>query len=315
MSVGVGTIASTTAPVAAGAPAAAPRTVDCAIVVPAFNEGDAIGVTIERLEDVLINSPYTYEIVVVNDGSTDDTQARAEAHGAARVVNLPQNRGYGAALKAGIASSNSEFVVIIDADRTYPPSAIPALMAEAEDADMVVGARTLHDTSIPRERRAAKWFLGRLASYLAGRRIPDLNSGLRVMRRSMLMQFLPILPSGFSFTTTITMSCLCTGRRVVYLPVVCEPRVGHSKIRPRDFTAFLLLVLRTVILFNPLKVFLPIGSVLFGIGVAKGLYDLATWNLTAAPFMAVLTAVIVWSVGLLADMTSRLHLQPPQVQR
>jgi glycosyltransferase involved in cell wall biosynthesis len=284
--------------------------IDLAVVIPAFNERDGIGVTLNRVNQALAGCQYSYEVIVVNDGSSDETSERAAAWGA-RVIDLPENRGYGAALKVGIAASTADFIAIIDADGTYPPETIPALMARLGDADMIVGARALRDTSIPRERRAAKWVLAKLASYLAERHIPDLNSGLRVMRKTMLQQFLHILPSGFSFTTTITLSCLCTGRQVIYVPIVCDARVGSSKIRARDFTAFVMLVLRTVVLFNPLKVFLPLGVVVAAGGALAMVYSLAHGTLSAAPFMAGLTAIVVWSVGLLADLVSRLHLRAP----
>jgi hypothetical protein len=150
--------------------------------------------------------------------------------------------------------------------------------------------------------------LSLLASYLAGRRIPDLNSGLRVMRRSVLMEFIHILPSGFSFTTTITLALLCNNYLVTYLPIACAPRVGSSKLRAKEFTAFIMLVLRTVVLFNPLKVFLPLGAALFLIGAAKFTYDLFLWNLSETAVMAFLAAIVVWSVGLLADMIARVQL-------
>jgi hypothetical protein len=128
------------------------------------------------------------------------------------------------------------------------------------------------------------------------------------MRRSALMQFIPLLPSGFSFTTTITLAMLCTHHRVRYVPVACSPRVGSSKVRPGEFIDFLVLVLRTVVLFNPLKVFLPLGTLLFLVGLVKLAYDVILWNLSETAVMAFLAAVIVWSVGLLADMIARLQL-------
>jgi len=174
--------------------------------------------------------------------------------------------------------------------------------------DMVVGARAHDDRSIPRRRRLAKGFLRVLASYLTKRRIPDLNSGLRLMRRSVLMQFFHILPSGFSFTTTITLALLCNDYPVAYVPVTCGPRAGASKLKAKEFTNFVMLVLRTVVLFNPLRVFLPAGAVIFAVGTLKLVYDLVNWNLSDTAVMAFLAALIVWSVGLLADMIARVQL-------
>jgi glycosyltransferase involved in cell wall biosynthesis len=284
--------------------------IEVAVVIPAFNEEAGVGATVEQVRAALSTEGYTYEIVVIDDGSTDRTAVRAEAAGA-RVLRLPGNGGYGAALKAGIATTAAEYIVIIDADGSYPPETIPLLLAKASRADMVVGARAANSVNIPLIRRPAKWFLTRLASYLAGRPIPDLNSGLRVMRRSVLERFLAILPSGFSFTTTITLAMLSTNYRVVYEPIEYRRRVGSSKIRPIDFINFVILVLRTVVLFNPLKVFLPLGGMLFAGGVAKFVYDLFLWNLSESAVMAFLAAVMVWSLGLLADMVARLQLCQP----
>jgi len=281
--------------------------VDVAVVIPAFNETKGVGPTIDRVRGALRATPFTHDIIVVDDGSTDSTPVQAEKHGA-RVIRLPENCGYGAALKAGIRRSRSTLVVIMDADGTYPAETIPRLLERAVDADMVVGSRAMNDTSVPPIRRPAKIFLGMLASYLAGRRIPDLNSGLRVMRRSVLLRFLHLLPSGFSFTTTITLALLCTNHVVHYIPIACAPRVGSSKLRSREFTAFIMLVLRTVVLFNPLKVFMPLGAVLFITGSVKLAYDLLLWNVSETAVMAFLAALIIWSVGLLADMIARIQL-------
>lgn len=285
--------------------------VEVAVVIPAFNEADGVAAIVNRVRAALAGAPFTFEIVVVDDGSTDDTAFAAEATGV-RVIRRKENGGYGSALKAGIHATRSEYVVITDADGTYPPELIPELLGRADGEDMVVGSRAMTDVSIPMIRRPAKMFLNRLASYLSGRHIPDLNSGLRVMRRSTLLQFIHLLPSGFSFTTTITLAMLCTQHRVQYVPVQCAPRVGSSKIRPRHFTDFLFLVLRTVVLFNPLKVFLPLGTFLFVMGLAKFVYDVFLWNLSETAVMALLAAVIVWSVGLLADMIARLQLSAPR---
>jgi glycosyltransferase involved in cell wall biosynthesis len=281
--------------------------VDVVVVIPALNEVDGVGPTIDRVRRVLTRTPYSFEVVVVDDGSTDGTGEVAGRHGA-RVIRHKKNRGYGAALKEGILNSNSEYVIITDADGTYPPEVIPALLAGISDSDMVVGARARRDPSIARIRRAPKLFLALLASYLAGQWIPDLNSGLRIIRRSKLLEFLHILPSGFSFTTTITLALMCTRHFVSYESIVCAPRVGSSKLKAKEFSAFILLVLRTVVLFNPLKVFLPLGGLMFTIGCFKLIHDIYLWNLSETAVMAFLAAVIVWSVGLLADMISRLQL-------
>lgn len=285
--------------------AATARPPDLTVIIPAFNEEGGIRTTVERVQAVLQGMACRSELVVIDDGSADRTAAEAAAAGA-RVVAHPKNKGYGAALKTGILGTKADCVLIIDADCTYPPEAIPRLWAHMDAADMSVGSRPITSTGITWTRRPAKWFLNRLASYLVGQHIPDLNSGQRIMRRSVLLQYLPLLPMGFSFTSTITMAMLANGHQVVYEPIEYAVRTGQSKIRPQDFGNFILLVVRAIVLFNPLKVFLPAGAVLFLIGCLKFAQDIYLWNLSETAVMAFLSAIVVWSVGLLADMIARL---------
>ena len=235
----------------------------------------------------------------------------AAAEGAA-VVSLPENRGYGAALKVGIRRARHETIVITDADGTYPAGAIPGLLEGLGEYEMVVGARTGSRVAMPRARRPAKWFLTRLASYLAGRRIPDLNSGLRIMHRSLVRRFEHLLPDGFSFTTTITLAALCSGALVRYSPIDYKPRLGDSKIRPKHALDFLLLILRTIVYFNPLKVFLPLGGIFFAGGFAKFVYDVFIGNFSETALLGFLGASILWAVGLLSDQIARVGMRSGQ---
>lgn len=280
---------------------------ELSVIIPAFNEEGGIRTTVERVQAVLNTMPCRSELVVVDDGSADRTAEEARAAGA-RVVTHAKNKGYGAALKTGIRGSTADCILIIDADCTYPPEAIPKLWAHMATADMAVGSRPMLSAGITWARRPAKWFLNRLASYLVGQHIPDLNSGQRIMRRTVLLQFLPLLPMGFSFTSTITMAMLANGYQVIYEPIDYAVRTGRSKIRPQDFGNFILLVVRAIVLFNPLKVFLPAGALLFLIGVGKLIEDIYLMNLSETAVMAFLSAIVVWSVGLLADMIARLQL-------
>ena len=277
------------------------------IVVPAFNEEERIGAQLEHIRQVMEPSGWPFEVIVVDDGSTDGTAAEAKRH-PVRLVQLPRNRGYGAALKAGIAAAGSEWIVIIDADGTYPAEEIPRMLELAADHDMVVGARIGQDVNIPPLRRPAKWLLAWLASYLAEQPIPDLNSGLRVLKRPLVEKYEHLLPSGFSYTTTITLALLCNDYRVHYHPIDYAKRVGTSKIRARHASQFLMLILRTVVHFNPLRVFLPLGLVFFLAGMAKFVYDVFLWNLSESAVMGILTGVIIWCVGLLADQISRIGM-------
>jgi hypothetical protein len=200
-------------------------------------------------------------------------------------------------------------VAILDADSTYEPEVLPRLYAGLNNVDMVVGARKLGSTGISWVRRPAKWVLNRFASYLVGRRIPDLNSGQRVMKRDVLLKYMHLCPDGFSFTSTITLAFMANGHGVAYQPIDYAKRAGTSKIRPSHFGSFMLLAIRAIVLFNPLKVFLPLGLLLFLIGVAKLVQDIILWNLSETAVMAFLSAMVVWAVGLLADMIARLQMQ------
>lgn len=279
------------------------------IVVPAYNEAKAIGQTMSSLKAVIEAAGIDSEILVVDDGSSDGTGDSAAAAGV-RVIKLDQNSGYGYALKTGIANSNSKYVAIIDADGTYPAEKIPQMLELCKSADMVVGDRGTAMKNVPLIRRGPKWVLNTLANLLARRKIPDLNSGLRVFKRSSLERFVPLLPDGFSFTTTITLSMICSNLRVVYTPIDYSKRVGQSSMRPTAFFTFILLVLRIIVFFQPLRVFMPLGGVLFALGLAKALYDVTKWNLSESAIFGILAALVVWSLGLVADMISRLHLRP-----
>jgi glycosyltransferase involved in cell wall biosynthesis len=282
-----------------------------AVIVPAYNEQDAVRSTVEHVRRTLAAADVVHEIVVVNDGSGDETSAQARA-ARAQVIDLPDNIGYGHALKTGIAATDSDLVAILDADGTYPPGALPAMIAMAEHADMVVGDRGAAMNNVPWVRRPAKWMLKVLASIVAQRRINDVNSGLRVFRRQALEQFVPLLPDGYSFTTTITLCMLATNLTVVYHPIDYGRRIGHSKIRARHFFKFVFLVVRLTAFFQPLRIFLPLGAILFVAGAAKAISDA---ELSATAAFAMLSAILVWSLGLLADMITRLHLRPQASRR
>ena len=243
------------------------------VVIPAYNEQNAVKATVDSVRAVLTAAGIAHEIIVVNDGSSDDTLARARETDA-RVVNFPNNGGYGRALKAGIAVSTAPLVAILDADGTYPAKYLPEMIAMAGYNDMVVGDRGAAMKGVPLIRKPAKWVLNNLASVLAGHEITDLNSGLRVFRREPLEQFVPLLPEAFSFTTTVTLCMLATGQRVSYLPIEYGKRVGVSKIRATDFFRFMFLVCRLTVYFQPLRVFMPLGALLFVMGVLKGIYDI-----------------------------------------
>lgn len=278
--------------------------VQLSVIIPAFNEENGIQPTLEQLRRTL--QPLDAEIIVVDDGSTDRTAELARAAGV-RVVRHEHNRGYGAALKTGIRSSSAELICITDADGTYPNDRIPELVAAMDHHAMVVGARTGANVAIPLIRRPAKKALNVLANVLTGQKIPDLNSGLRVFRRSVAERYMHFLPSGFSFTTTITLAMLNDDYLVKFLPIDYFARAGRSKIRPiRDTYNFTMLILRVTMYFNPLKVFLPVSLTLLLLAVATGAYDLAnTRGLSDKTVILTLATGQVFLVGLLADTVAR----------
>ena len=285
---------------------------DCAtsgpvsIIVPAFNEVGIIGQVLDTIIHEMSANGAEYELIVVDDGSTDGTAEVVEAKGV-HVVRHDYNRGYGSALKTGIRRSRYPLIAIIDADGTYPADVLHQLVACMDQYDMAIGSRTGERVTIPFFRRPAKWFLKKLADYLSGFNIPDLNSGLRVFRRELAERFFGIFPEGFSFTTTITLAALTNGYRVQFLPINYYKRTGHSTIRPiRDFLGFIFLIIRLIVYFKPLNVFLPASAMLLVIGMTKGTIDyLHQHHFGVASAIAVLAALQIAFMGLLADLIMR----------
>jgi len=284
---------------------------DCySIVIPCYNEQSGVRATLQAI--LACGDERLHEVIVVDDGSTDATAGELagveDERGLLRILRHPHNRGYGASLKTGVRNATADVVVITDADGTYPNERIPELVDRMGGADMVVGARTGARVNIPLVRRPAKWLLGWLANTLGGRRIPDLNSGLRAMRRDVLERYLGLLPDGFSFTTTITLVMLSEARRVEYIPINYHQRAGRSKIRPvRDTLNFVQLVCRAVLWFDPLRFFIPLSLMMVGAGLAILLFSMAFMEraLDVTFSIFVMTGVILLAVGLLADLIDK----------
>ena len=243
------------------------------VIIPAYNEEAGVSEAVRTVRAVLEEAGIRHEILVVDDGSGDNTRNLARKAGAT-VIRHRKNRGYGAALKTGIGLAKNDIIAIIDADGTYPAGYLPEIIEKMKEADMVVGARTGANVNVPLVRKPAKWFLTRLASYLTAESIPDLNSGLRAFRREVALQYFGILPDKFSFTTTITVAVLCDEFDVAFIPIEYHKRTGKSKIVPRDFFSFTTMVLRLSMLFNPLKVFIPLAFACLIIGLGKGVLDI-----------------------------------------
>lgn len=283
---------------------------EISIVIPAYNEAGAIEPTLGALRQMIHSSGLSAEIIVVDDGSTDGTGDLVAGQKGVRLVRHRQNRGYGASLKTGIRQACHDVIVITDADGTYPIDMIPELVCEIGPFDMVVGARTGQEVEIPLLRRPAKAALNRLANYLSGIEIPDLNSGLRAMKRDVVMNFFRLLPSGFSFTTSVTLAMLTNDYNVSYVPIDYFQRTGNSKINPiKDTINFFSLVVRMVLLYRPLRVFIPVVAVFMLLSATKILYDINAYDFHLATSTVVLVTLTfqMLVLGLVADLVVSLH--------
>ena len=273
------------------------------IVIPAFNEEAAVRETVVELRNFFEVTDITAEIIVVDDGSTDNTAREAKA-GDARVIQHRSNRGYGASLKTGILAATYDIIAITDADGTYPAQYLPEMLSELEHADMVVGSRTGADVHIPLSRMPAKWVLRVIANYVANTKIPDLNSGLRVFRRDVAVQYFAILSDQFSFTTTITLALLCDKYAVTYIPIDYRKRQGKSKIVPWDAGSFAILIFRVAMLFRPLRVFIPLAVMCVAYGAVKSVIDISISrdpNISASAILAFVSALTMVLTGMLGD--------------
>jgi glycosyltransferase involved in cell wall biosynthesis len=273
------------------------------VVIPACNEAGAIAEVVRDLS----TAARWREILVIDDGSVDDTGALAAGAGA-RVIRHPYNKGNGAAVKSGIRAATGEFVLIIDADGQHRPADALRLTARLGEFDLVVGARS-EATQAGSTRRIGNALLNRLASFLTERPIPDLTSGFRAARRECLLEFLHLLPNGFSTPTTTTLAFLRAGYSVLFEPVEARPRTGTSKIRlSRDGPKFLLIVLRVVTIFSPLRVFIPIAAASFLLGASYAAWTIATQrHVTNSSVLLIMLAVIVFVVGLVSEQVSALR--------
>lgn len=281
-------------------------TPEVSIIIPAYNEEKAINDVISNLKSL----PEDYEIIVVDDGSSDKTAEIVKQYTHLQLIKHENNKGYGAALKTGIGHSRGDVIVITDSDGTYPIEKIPefARIIIDEKLDMVVGSRVGDHVRIPLVRKPAKWFINKLANYLTATAIPDVNSGFRIFKKATVEKFIRILPDGFSFTTTITLAMLTNGLLVKYVPINYYKRAGKSKIRPiKDTLNFIQLIIRTVMYFNPLKVFIPFSLfiVLLAFIILGGSWLFIGKAMDVTFGVLLMTAVIIMAIGMLADLIDK----------
>lgn len=289
---------------------------DVSVILPVHNERGHIAKEIERIGRALDDSPYSFEIIVIDDGSTDGSGEELHQTDGIKLIRFTKNRGTGAARRAGTYAARGRVVVWTDVDMTYPNDEISRLVKEMGGWDQVVGARTTEEGTAKAFRVPAKWFIRKLASYLVETPIPDLNSGFRAFRRDVSLQFLHLLPSGFSCVSTLTMTFLANGYSVKYVPIEYRARAGTSKFHWwTDTKRYVLQVVRMILSFNPLRVFLPLSLTLAAIGLVKLGFDWATkdFRLTTNTLLVFFAALQLFSIGLLADLMVRLSKPQDQV--
>jgi polyisoprenyl-phosphate glycosyltransferase len=291
-------------------------TVDVTVVLPVHNEAGHLIAELDRVEKSLLDSNYSWEIIVIDDGSTDGSGGLMtdrltpddQVDQAIRLITFPTNRGSGTARRVGTVAARGAIVVWTDVDMTYPNDQIPWLVDQLGSNDQVVGARRTEEGTLKVFRKPAKWFIRRLASYLMEQPIPDLNSGFRAFRRQASLPYLSQLPPGFSCVTTITMCFMANGLFVHYVPIDYATRAGTSKFHWwRDTKRYLIQVIRMVLSFNPLRVFLPIGLLLMTTGVGKLIFDLVdkSGRIATNTIVVIVAAFQVLMTGLLADLVVR----------
>jgi glycosyltransferase involved in cell wall biosynthesis len=275
------------------------------VVIPAYNEEPTIAAVVAALTSAAV----WREIIVVDDGSLDETAKRAQEAGA-MVVRHPYNKGNGASVKSGIRRALGEFVLIIDGDGQHRASDALRVVARLGEYDLVVAARS-NSTQATQARRVGNTALNSLAGYLTGRDIPDLTSGFRGARRECLLEFLHLLPNGFSTPTTTTLAFIKGGYNVAFEPTAAEPRLGESKIRlARDGMRFFVIILKIVTLFSPLRVFLPIAIASFIVGAAYAVWTIFTQqHVTNSSVLLIMLAVIVFLVGLVSEQIAALRFE------
>jgi glycosyltransferase involved in cell wall biosynthesis len=280
---------------------------DASIVIPAYNEEKAIGTTLDAVKNAVSSSPRRYQVIVVNDGSKDRTAEEAASRGV-QVVNHRRNRGYGASLKSGTLAARGDVVLFYDADNQFEPSDIDRMITELGDMDAALGART-QGSHAPFSRRGGKKLLGWLANYLARTKIPDLNCGLRAIRREVLLDYLHLLPNGFSASTTTTLVLLKEGHDVKFVPITVKKRIGTSTVRPiKDGMDTALLIVRLTTLLDPFRVFGPVAALFFIGGVLRGAYYIKYGGgLSTASLFLLVSSVIIFFFGLLADQVASMR--------
>jgi glycosyltransferase involved in cell wall biosynthesis len=282
---------------------AAPQTVT--VVLPAFNEGANIGAVVAALKQ---GAPW-HEVLVVDDGSVDGTGDAATTAGA-RVVKHPYNKGNGAAVKTAIRSATSEWIMVVDADGQHRLDDALRVVGRLGEFDLVIGARDPR-TQATIGRRLGNAILNGLASYLTERHVPDLTSGMRGARRAHLLEFIHLIPNGFSTPTTTTLAFLKAGYNVAFEPISARERIGTSKIRfASDGAKFLLILLKVITIYSPLRIFAPVSALAFTVGAAYGAWNFMYHDrIPNGAVLALMSSVFILLIGLISEQISALRFE------
>lgn len=278
---------------------------DVTIVLPTYNEEDALLSVIKDVREAMKSTSYEYELLVVDDASTDKTLEMAKEL-ADRVIKRTINGGAGAARKTGIANAKGKIIVMLDADGTYNAFDIPKMLKLFPQYDQVNGSRDTEQGTLKLLRVPAKWFIRKIASIMTSTDIPDLNTGLKAFKRDKMLRFLWLIPDGFSCVTSMTLAFLCNGLYVTWVPTVYKQRIGKSKFHPvKDTYKYLLTVIRIVMYFNPLAIFLPLSLFILLVGFLRSLYDVLIADvhiMQQSDIVIITVGLLVAVVGLLADL-------------
>jgi len=281
---------------------------DISVIIPAYREEKVIGAVVESVRRVMEATGKTHEIIVVNDGSDDDTAIAAQNAGA-RVISHPYNIGNGAAVKTGIRQATGTVLIMMDGDGQHNPEDIPQLLQIIDKYDMVVGART-GDSDSHLHRDMANGLYNLFATYICKMKIQDLTSGFRAIKADIARRFISLLPNTFSYPTTLTMAVVRAGYSLAYVPIKANRRVGKSKIKLlRDGSRFFLIIVKIATLFSPMRVFLPVSAAMFLAGLGYGLFRILFMGGRYGPTSAMLMtmAVVVFMVGLVSEQVAQLR--------
>lgn len=280
------------------------------VIIPAYNEGDAIERVIAKVRELRPDA----EVLVVDDGSEDDTSEVARLAGA-RVITHPYNKGNGAAVKTGLRHALGEVVLLLDADGQHPPEDIERVLAGIGEYDLVVGART-RDSESARIRDVGNTLFNSLATYLSGRKIPDLTSGFRAMKRDLIMEFIHLLPNLYSYPTTSTLAFIKAGYNVQFVPIKARKGTGRSNTRiVRDGIRAVVIILRMITLFAPMKIFLPVSALLLVSGVIYGLVNIFLLNISRIPagsVLLILSGLFIFLFGLISEQIAAMRFESTQ---